>query len=139
MATKRRTILNVIKTVLEGVSVLKKVMLVVDEHRPDVETAPMPFALIHSGGETRVPDGIIGSETWKWECTIEIWARSTDMEALLGTIHAAMFANYRFDANAHNSYRTGAEIVPIPGDDAVQVMLIDYSITYRHTLGDMEN
>jgi hypothetical protein len=140
LTTKRTSILNQIKTTLEGVSGMGAVE--VNRATPvDIETIAFPCVFVYSGSETRLTDNrsVIGYENWEWQILMEVWGQDQDMEALLGLIHAAMFADEGIGGFAVTSYRTGVDMYVLDPDRARSAMLLSYSVIYRHVRGDMSN
>jgi len=137
--TTRANILTTIKTILEGVSALQEVQ-VNKNTLIDMETVKMPCAFVYSGVERRIVEpnySVIGYETWDWSIAIEVWAQDSDMEVLLGAIHEKMHSGETMSGYAVTSFRTGADIYVIDPTQAMEAMLIDYSIIYRHIKGGM--
>ncbi len=132
--TTRQNILAQIKTTLEGVESITEVQ--VNKTTPvDIETIGFPCAFIYSGGETRQQNGPITYETWEWEIQIELWARDSDMETLLGVVHAAMFADEKIGGYADTSYRTGVDMYVIDPLQSLEAALITYLVRYKHVRG----
>ena len=138
MSTTRENILDKAKVILTAVDGV----LYVDLLHPspvDIETIPMPAIFIYTGPEVRLNDNraVIGYETWQWNIVLEVWARDTDMEALLGKIHTAMFNDNDFSGSAVVSYRTGVDMQVVDVEQSLQVMVIEQEIIYRHVKGIM--
>lgn len=136
--SSRTSILSQIETVLQGVSDIKEV--IINQVTPvSMETVALPCAFIYSGPEIRLSDdrSVIGYENWEWNVLIEIWARDSEMENLLSSIHSAMFANELMGGYAATSYRTGVDLFVIEPEQSLQSMLITYAIIYRHVRGVM--
>lgn len=138
MSTTRENILDRIKTDLTAVTGVNYVTLL-QPSPVDLETIAMPAIFIYTGPETRLSDNraVIGYENWQWEVILEVWARDTDMEALLGLIHAAMFADEELGNYAVISYRTGVDMQIVDPEQSLQVMVISYEVIYRHVKGVM--
>lgn len=136
--TKRQSILNRIKTILEGVSSIKKVDI--NKSSPvDIETTPFPCAFVYSGKDAKIIEGeyaVIGYENWDWLVNIEIWYGESDtQETLLGEVHTAMYADHSIGGYAVTSNRTGSEIYVLDPERAVNAMILDYQVIFRHKNG----
>lgn len=138
MTTTRVNILERIKTDLTAVSGVQYVDLL-QPSPVDLDTIDMPAIFIYTGPEVRLSDNraVIGYESWQWNVVLEVWTRDTDMEALLGKIHAAMFADEEIGNFAVTSYRTGVDMQIIDPEQSLQAMIIEYEIIYRHIRGVM--
>ena len=138
MSTTRENILEQFKTDLTVVTGINYV----ERLKPspvDIETVPMPAIFIYTGPEVRLRDerAVIGYETWDWEIVLEVWARDTDMEVVLGNIHAKMFADETLGGYAVTSCRTGSDSQVVDVEQSLQAMLVLYQVIYRHVKGIM--
>jgi hypothetical protein len=136
MATSKRvTILNNIKTILENVSGINYVEI--DRATPpDWETQVLPAAFIYQGEEVRDDsNSTIGNETWNWEIFIEVIANDTDLETLLQNIHNDMYADYTLSSIVLNSYRTGSTFYYIDPESRLKSMILAYTVRYDHAQG----
>jgi len=138
VTTTRVNILNTIKQDLSSVTGVNYVTIL-QPSPVDLDTIPLPAIFIYTGAETKLFDNraVIGYENWQWEVIMEVWARDTDMEALLGSIHTAMFNDEELGNYAVTSYRTGVDMQVIDPEQSLQVMVITYEIIYRHVNGVM--
>ncbi len=138
MSTTRENILDTIKTNITAVTGISSASLL-QPSPVDLDTIAMPAAFIYTGAEVRLADNraVIGYETWQWEVFIEVWARDTDMEALLGLIHSKMYLDEEIGNYAVISYRTGVDMQVVDPEQSLQVMLITYEVIYRHVKGTM--
>lgn len=136
--SKRTEILNKIVEVLSTITDLKHV-----ENRKispvDLETIALPCAFVFSGAENKLNDdrAAIGYENWNWRITIEVWVKDTDPEALLKQIHDVMWLNRNIGGYAVTSDRVGVDMLVVDVTQAIEAMLIDYDVLYRHTKGVM--
>jgi hypothetical protein len=131
-------ILSGIKTILEGVSSIKKVE--VNRSSPvDIESVPFPCAFIYSGNETKITEGeysVIGYENWEWIINVEVWyGEGDDGEELLESIHKAMYTDHSIGGNAVTSSRIRSEMFLLDPVRIINSMIIDYSVIYRHKNG----
>jgi len=138
MSTTRENILDTIKTDLTAVTGVNHVALL-QPSPVDLDTIALPAIFIYTGPEVRLADNraVIGWETWQWNIIFEVWARDTDMEALLGKIHTAMFNDEEIGNYAVISYRTGVDMQVIDPEQSLQCMVIEYEVIYRHIKGVM--
>lgn len=144
MSTKRQVILERIGEIIRGITSDSSVVFkhVSTSKIPPVslETVALPACFVYSGAETKVNSGseaAIGSETWSWIVTLEVWGQDSVMESLLNLIHSAMYNDYTFNNNAEWSERIGVDFLIVDPTQQLEVMLINYNVIYRHTLGDM--
>jgi hypothetical protein len=140
--TTRVNILDRIEYDLKnGVSDLLTVEVLRKPTITSVDTVLQPAAFIYPGPERKIKGGdsrsVIGKENWEWTVFIEVWAMDTDMEALLGSIHTVMYADYTFNKYAVYSERESVVMWVVDPDEMQQAMLLEYSVIYRHTLGTM--
>lgn len=137
MSTQRQLILDRIKTILEGVSSLKNVEI--NKTGPvDLETVAFPCAFIYSDRETKIGDdrSVIGKENWEWMINIEVWSSDDQVqETLLGEIHTAMAADYTIGGYAVTSDRISATMYVLDPERAINSMVLDYQVIYRHKVG----
>lgn len=138
MSTTRQNILTQLETVLEAISSVKYVEL--ERSKPiDLDVLPIPCIFVYTGDEKRVVDerAVIGKETWDWNVVLEVWT-NTDPEDILNDIHTAMYTNRTLGGYAINTIRDSLEGIYVIDEDAnVKSLILNYSITYRHTLGIM--
>lgn len=136
--TTRQNILTHLQATLEAVDTVKYVEL--ERAKPiDLDTLPIPCVFVYSGEERRVRDerAIIGQETWDWFLTLEVWTND-DPEIILGKIHKAMYDDRFFGNHAVDSERDSIEGIYIIDEDSnIKSMMLNYIVTYRHTLGTM--
>jgi hypothetical protein len=140
--TNRQKILGFIETSLLS---LTSVIKTVEKNRAnpvDIDTTPMPSAFIYSGRESRHEgrEAVIGYENWEWDIHIEVWARDTDMEVLLQTIHNTIFSLNKdsdFRVVCEEIKRTSADVYTVDPDNSLQALLIDFWTFYRHKIGEM--
>jgi hypothetical protein len=136
--TVREEILSHIKTTLEGVSGIQYVEI--ERSLPvDLDTAPLPSCFVYTDSEEKCRDdrAAIGWETWDWKLIIEVWAKDTSMEHLLGDIHNAMFVDNDLGGHAVSNERMGVSFHIIDITKSLKSMLLSYYILYRHRLGNM--
>lgn len=140
--TKRQSILNKIKTVIQSIPNFKTVEQGSAQiPTTDIETSPLPACFITSDRETKYLDGenaVIGSETWEWYVVLLVRAVDADLEDLLNLIHTAMHTNYKLGNYAEWSERMGVDFLTIDPTKQIEDMIIPYRIIYRHNLGNME-
>lgn len=135
MTTRRADILDQVEANLLTVATIKEIksgkVVVVD-----LDTVAFPCAWVFAGPDTRI-DGVIGYETWDWVVYVEVWAKDTDMEALLGEIHSAMYIGRKMNGLADNTVRTGSEMFTVDPEQSVEGMLIPFKIEFKHVKGIM--
>jgi len=135
--TKRQKILARISTLISAIPDIHYVeinrMTVVD-----VDNVPFPAVFIFSARESFIEDtrATIGYENYLWQINLEVWGENVDMETLLGKIHVAMFEDYTFRGNAQKSWRSGVDFWAVDPERHLSAMLIDYTIIYRHPVGN---
>lgn len=137
--SNRKQILENLKTTLETISELQTVEIR-DSSILDLDIKPLPGAFIYSGAEVKLlgagnRSSIIGCENWEWSISVAVWARDTDMEDLLQTIHTAVYANRTLTSACIDCERMGVDMLMIDAEESLKAMIIDYKILYRHTAG----
>lgn len=134
--TIRQNILSNIKTTLEAITDFKKVEL--NRVTPlDLDIVPLPIVFIFSGNEDKSNETVIGSKAVAkdWEINIELFARDTDMEGLIGKVELEMMKDFRRNGNAETTERTGIEIHVLEPDKSLIGVLMRYNVLYRHQFG----
>ena len=134
MSTFRQNIISNIVTALQEISQLKSVTaeeIVIT----DLDTVPMPCAFVVASNESRIETGTIGYESWDWSVNVEVWAR-TDLEVLLGLIHAKLYEDPLRGGYATSTHRVGSDIFTIETDKQLNGLMINFSIQYRHAWGN---
>lgn len=116
-----------------------------------IDTVPMASCFVYAGPETRVTgdnEATLGFETWDLIVVVELWARKTDLEHLLGEIHRAI-ENDRYLIVSGTTLaggrllsgtgikRMGADPRYFEADNERKVMVITFEARYRHEIGNM--
>lgn len=146
MATKRQDILTRVQEIIRSVTingetVFEEYSVKLDKNPPtDLATASFPQCFIYSGSETRFLDerAVIGKERWEWIVVLEIWGNDSVLEDILNAVHAAMFADNKFDNVADYSERIGVDFQTVDPTMQLESMVLPYRVIYKHAQGDME-
>jgi len=136
MASSRNNILTNLQSTLEGISSIKTV-IIKKSSMTDLDVISLPAIFIYIGPEEKVFDqrAIIGYETWDWKITLAVYARDTDMEELLKDIHDVLFASRTLTNTCIDIIRQSADELMVDVEDSLKILILDYSVLYRHTIG----
>lgn len=133
--TIRESILNNIKTTIEGITTIKTVRL--QEFSPlDLERFPLPAAFIFPESETRGVE-TVGYEQWRMTVVVEIWGKNMDLEDMLGKVHKEMYTDRTRGGYAIDTVKTGSELLGVVEPSrSLGSAIVRFEIEYRHKTGD---
>ena len=95
-------------------------------------TLPAAFIIL---GPDEVVSGPAGFESFWLPAVVEVWCKESDMETLIGSVHASMLADETRGGNALNTVRDTC--IPFAVDPARGLVGFDltFKILYRHPYG----
>jgi len=131
--TVRASILSNAKGTIEAISGIEQVEAG-KWSEVDLKDLTLPAAFIILGPD-EVATGPAGFESFWLPAAIEVWCKESEMEALIGSVHAAMLVDETRGGNALNTVRDTC--VPFAVDPARGLVGFDltFKILYRHPVG----
>jgi hypothetical protein len=105
----------------------------------DLDTTPLPAIFVFSGNQRRVP-GIIGCDTWEWPVILEVWAKDTVVEDLIGKIYIKMMDNEHRSIdggpnNAEESYLSSIDIHLVDPTRRLVAFSLEFTVGFDHPIG----
>lgn len=132
--TTREEILANLDAVIGGIPSVGTVVVGKIDPVDRIEALTLPCAWVFPGDE-RMTESTASMETWEWSVEIEVWAKDSDLEPLLGAIHAALAADATRGGFALNCYRDGSRFFAVDPARSIGAMQLSYRILYRHPFG----
>lgn len=100
-----------------------------------VEDVQLPIAFATLQNDAPAGGGAVGYETFNVTAAIEVWCVDTDLETLIGAVHAAIMADLTqggFAMNTHRESCTPYALDPVRG---LTGFVMTFTILYRHSFG----
>ena len=131
--TVRSRILSDIKATVSSVDAIKQVEAG-KWSEVDLKDLSLPAAFVIFGAD-EVATGPMGFESYWLSAVVEVWCKESDMEDLIGFIHAAMLTDITRGGNAVNTVRDVCTPFALDPSRGLAGFDLTFKILYRHPVG----
>ncbi len=95
----------------------------------------LPVVFVIQGSEQKVPEPVMGFETWNWTVSIEVWCLDTSVETLYSAIQSALTADITRGGFSRKFERTSGDVLAVDAARGISAFQQTYQIQYRHPYG----
>ena len=131
--TVRSQILSNLKTTVSSVDAIRQV----EAGRwseVDLKDLSLPAAFVIFGAD-EIATGPMGFESFWLSAVVEVWCKESDMEDLIGAVHAAVLADITRGGSAINTVRDACAPFALDPSRSLAVFDLTFKILYRHPVG----
>ena len=100
----------------------------------DLKDLSLPAAFVIFGAD-EVASGPMGFESFWLSTVVEVWCKESDMEDLVGAVHAAMLTDITRGGNAVNTVRDVCTPFALDPSRGLAGFDLTFKILYRHPMG----
>ncbi|MCL5884905.1 MAG: hypothetical protein M1377_06125 [Deltaproteobacteria bacterium] len=131
--TVRAQILSDIKTTVSSVDAIRQIEAG-KWSEVELKDLSLPAAFVIFGAD-EVASGPMGFESFWLSAVLEVWCKESDMEDLLGAVHAAMLTDITRGGNAVNTVRDVCTPFALDPSRGLAGFDVTFKILYRHPVG----